>query len=205
MINIDIKKRIRTYSGSHLFHIKTSFVSNSITQVLGPSGAGKTTFLKIFAGLIQPEEGFIMVENEIWLDTKANICLPPQKRNVGFVFQDYALFPNMTVEQHLHYGTKDKEYIQQLLSLGRMETFLKHKPRQLSGGQQQRLAILRALVTRPKMLFMDEPFSALDNSLKSGIIFELKHLLKELAITCLVVTHQAFQPGEFSEFSFVLD
>ncbi len=202
MIHIDIKKRIKTYNGFNLLRIKTSFALNSITQVLGLSGAGKTTFLKVLAGLIRPEEGNIIVDNDIWLDTKAKFCLEPQKRNVGFVFQDYALFPNMTVEKHLLYGTQDAEYIKHLLKIGKMETFLHHKPRQLSGGQQQRLAILRALSTRPKLLLMDEPFSALDNALKINVINDLRQLLKELAITCIVVTHQPFNNGEFAEHTF---
>jgi molybdate transport system ATP-binding protein len=202
MIHIDIKKRIKTYNGFNLLSIKTSFALNSITQVLGLSGAGKTTFLKVLAGLIRPEEGSIIVDNDIWLDTKTKICLEPQKRNVGFVFQDYALFPNMTVEKHLLYGTQDSEYIKQLLKIGKMETFRNHKPRQLSGGQQQRLALLRALSTRPKLLLMDEPFSALDNALKLHVINDLRQLLKELEITCLVVTHQPFINGEFADYTF---
>lgn len=204
MIEIDIQKRIRTYDGFHLLRIKTSFASNSVTQITGHSGAGKTTLLKMLAGLIRPEEGTITVDNKVWLDTKAGIYLEPQQRGVGFVFQDYALFPNMTVEQHLLYGTRDGTYIRQLLSIGRMESFLRHKPRQLSGGQQQRLAILRALTTKPSVLLMDEPFSALDNTLKAGIITDLKQLLTALEITCLVVTHQPFATGEFAEGSFEL-
>ena len=202
MINIDIKKKIKTYNGFELLEINTSFASNGITQLLGISGAGKTTLLKMLAGLIRPEEGRIIVDNEIWLDTKLNIYLEPQKRHVGFVFQDYALFPNMTVEKHLLYGTQDAGYIKQLLKIGRMETFIDHKPRQLSGGQQQRLAILRALSTKPKLLLMDEPFSALDTALRSNLINDLKELLKANEITCLVVTHQPFINGEFAMHSF---
>ncbi len=199
MIYIDIKKRIKTYNGFNLLRIKSSFALNSITQVLGVSGAGKTTFLKMLAGLIRPDEGNIIVDNDIWLDTKAKIYLAPQKRKVGFVFQDYALFPNMTVEKHLLYGTQDVEYIKQLLKIGRMESFINHKPRQLSGGQQQRLAILRALSTKPKVLLMDEPFSALDTALKSNLIADLKQVVNGLEITCLVVTHQPFDTGEFAD------
>jgi len=202
MIDIDIKKKIKTYNGFELLEINTSFASNGITQLLGISGAGKTTLLKMLAGLIRPEEGRIIVDDEIWLDTKLNIYLEPQKRHVGFVFQDYALFPNMTVEKHLLYGTQDAGYIKQLLKIGRMETFIDHKPRQLSGGQQQRLAILRALSTKPKLLLMDEPFSALDTALRSNLINDLKELLKANEITCLVVTHQPFINGEFAMHSF---
>jgi molybdate transport system ATP-binding protein len=202
MIYINIKKRIKTYNGFNLLRINTTFASNSVTQVLGLSGAGKTTFLKILAGLTKVEEGNIIVDNEVWLDTETAVMLPPQARQVGFVFQDYALFPNMTVEEHLLYGTKDVAYIRQLLAIGRMDSFIRHKPRQLSGGQQQRLAILRALSTRPRMLLMDEPFSALDTSLKSGMIADLKILLEQLKATCIVVTHQPFGPNEFADASF---
>lgn len=204
MIEIDIQKRIKTYDGFHTLRVKTSFASAGVTQITGHSGAGKTTLLKILAGLIRPEQGTIRVEGQAWLDTKANLFLEAQKRNVGFVFQDYALFPHMTVEKHLLYGTNDGEYIRRLLSTGRMESFVQHKPRQLSGGQQQRLAILRALSTKPKLLLMDEPFSALDTALKTGIITDLKHLLTALNITCLVVTHQPFETRDFAEYSFEL-
>ena len=202
MIHVDIKKKIKTYKGFNLLQVKTSFAVNTLTQVIGISGIGKTTFLKILAGLIRPEEGTITVDNKIWLNTKDNFSLEPQKRNVGFVFQDYALFPNMSVEKHLLYGTQDTNYIKQLLQLGRMESHIHHKPRQLSGGQQQRLAILRALSTRPKVLLMDEPFSALDASLKSNLIDDLKSLLQDLMITCIVVTHQPFSNGAFADFTF---
>lgn len=199
MIVVDVKKRIKTYNGFSEFRFKTSFAAASTTKLYGPSGVGKTTLLKIIAGLIIPEEGVITVNNEVWLDTYKKICLPPQKRELGFVFQDYALFPNMTVEQHLRYGTQDLPYIHQLLALGEMESFKRHKPQQLSGGQQQRLAILRALSTKPKVLLMDEPFSALDNALKHNLIVNLKQLLTALHTTCIVVTHHPFEIEGFAE------
>lgn len=202
MIDINIKKKIRTYNGYNPLQVNHSFASGKVTQVLGLSGAGKTTFLKILAGLTRCEEGKIIVDEQTWLDTSTGIFLEPQQRKVGFVFQDYALFPNMTVEKHLLYGTPDTKYIKRLLALGRMDAFIHHKPRQLSGGQQQRLAILRALSTRPNLLLMDEPFSALDTALRSNIISDLKVLLSELAITTLVVTHQPFTSSEFAEDSF---
>jgi molybdate transport system ATP-binding protein len=204
MIDIDIKKSIKTYNGYNHLEIRTSFVSKSVTRIYGPSGVGKTTLLKILAGLVRPDKGIIKVNTETWLDTKANISWPPQKRRAGFVFQDYALFPNMTVEQHLAFGTKDYGYIQRLLQLGRMERFQKHKPKQLSGGQQQRLAILRALSTKPALLLMDEPFSALDNELKVVLIEDLRQLLQELETTCLIVTHYPFETEGFADHSFAM-
>ena len=107
----------------------------------------------------------------------------------GFVFQDYALFPNMTVRQHLAYATADNAWIERLLLIGKLETFSTHKPQYLSGGQQQRLAILRAIATKPKLLLMDEPFSALDAVMKAALIKDLKILFDELGTTVLIVTH----------------
>jgi molybdate transport system ATP-binding protein len=202
MIEINIKKRVKTYAGTDLIEVSASFHDQCITQITGPSGAGKTTLLKIIAGLIKPEQGKIMVNENIWLDTSAGVNLEPQKRNVGFVFQDYALFPNMTVTEHLHYGSGDAQYIDRLIAIGRLDAFRKHKPKHLSGGQQQRLAILRALTTKPKLLLMDEPFSALDHVLKKNIMSELKELFEDLKTTCLVVTHHPLEAAGFAEHSF---
>lgn len=202
MIQVEVTKQIKTYNGQQLIQISTSFATQATTQIFGPSGAGKTTFLKILAGLVQPEQGLIRVHQETWLDTNAGICLSPQKRKVGFVFQDYALFPHLTVEKHLLFGSPDKAYVQRLLDIGRMQPFQQHKPRQLSGGQQQRLAILRALSTKPQLLLMDEPFSALDHTLKQSIITDLKALLFELKITCLVVTHYPAETGDLAQHTF---
>jgi len=169
--------------------IRQEFPEGSITRISGPSGAGKTTFLKIIAGFIRPDKGHIVANGKPWLDTDAHIHVPPEKRLAGFVFQGYALFPNMTVRQHLEYATNDKAWIRRLLKLGRLEAFAGQKPARLSGGQQQRLAILRALATRPKLLLMDEPFSALDQPMRVELIHELKLLFEELGTTVLIVSH----------------
>jgi molybdate transport system ATP-binding protein len=202
MIEIDIKKKIRIYDGSESLAVKTSFASQSITTIHGPSGAGKTTFLKILAGLVKPDEGFITINGETWLNKSKGYSLSPQQRKVGFVFQDYALFPTMNVLQQLQFGCKDEAYVEQLISIGRMGSFLKHRPKQLSGGQQQRLAILRALSIKPKLLLMDEPFSALDQVLKKSLMADLKQLIFEQEMTCLVVTHYPFETESFSTNSF---
>ncbi len=204
MIEVAITKQIKTYNGQQQLQISTSFATQATTQIFGPSGAGKTTFLKILAGLVQPEQGLIRVHQETWLDTNVGVGWSPQKRKVGFVFQDYALFPHLTVEQHLLYGTPDKAYIQRLLDLGRILPFQHHKPRQLSGGQQQRLALLRALSIKPQLLLMDEPFSALDHTLKQSMITDLKALLSELKMTCLVVTHYPAETGDLAQHTFEL-
>jgi molybdate transport system ATP-binding protein len=189
MISVDIEKKLKAYHGQQVLKVTRQFDAGSIAKIYGPSGVGKTTLLKIIAGFIIPEKGKIIVENITWLDTIANVNIPPQKRNIGFVFQDYALFPNMNIQQHLEYATVDKEWIKRLLQLGKLETLTMHKPEYLSGGQQQRLAILRALAIKPKLLLMDEPFSALDPEMKSELIIGLKSIFKELNATVLIVSH----------------
>jgi len=189
MICINIEKKLKAYSGRQWLKINHEFDDGSITKIYGPSGSGKTTFLKIIAGLLAPEKGVITVDGIFWLDTSAKISLSPQKRLVGFVFQNYALFPNMTVQQHLEYASKDAQWIQHLLKIGKLETLSDHKPEHLSGGQQQRLAILRAIAIKPKVLLMDEPFSALDPKMKSALIADLKALFAELKMTVLIVSH----------------
>ncbi|MDB5129077.1 ATP-binding cassette domain-containing protein [Mucilaginibacter sp.] len=189
MITVDIKKGLKAYNGLQILQIKKKFSAGSITRITGPSGAGKTTFLKMVAGLITPDSGIIKTNNTAWFDASQQINLSPQQRHIGFVFQDYALFPNMTVKQHLEYATDDIQWISRLLKIGGLGDFTDHKPNHLSGGQQQRLAILRALAIKPKLLLMDEPFSALDLKMKSALIKDLQGLFAELGATALIVSH----------------
>lgn len=198
MITVAVQKKIRTYKGETQLIVNAVFPEGSVTKVYGPSGAGKTTFLKILAGLCKVEKGLITVDGETWLDTAQHIDRKPQERKTGFVFQDYALFPNMTVEEHLKYATADQHLIERLLLIGKMESFKKHKPKQLSGGQQQRLAILRALAIKPRLLLMDEAFSALDDDLRELLIADLKILLKEFGTTTIIVSHHAQETIGFS-------
>ena len=189
MIAAEIHKKLKAGSGLVDLHIKLKAERGSITVIHGPSGAGKTTFLKILAGLITPDKGQITVDSIIWLDTDKKINLSPQQRKAGFVFQNYALFPNMNVRQHLEYATNDVEWINKLISIGKLQGHSDHKPDQLSGGQQQRLAILRAMANKPALLLMDEPFSALDQKTKAELMAELKTLWNNLQTTVIIVSH----------------
>lgn len=189
MIVIDIEKKMRTYEGHRLLKVNANIASQNITLVTGPSGTGKTTFLKVIAGLTHPEKGKLIVDGATWLNTETKVNLPPQRRRTGFVFQNYALFPNMTVRQHLEYATTDNEWITELLHFAKLETLTRHKPEYLSGGQQQRLAIIRALAIKPGVMLMDEPFSALDADMRKEMVPQLKALLQKINATCLLVTH----------------
>jgi len=198
MISVAIEKQLKTYQGVQVLKIAHNFQTPGITKISGVSGVGKTTFLKIIAGFIQPEKGIITVNGQTWLDTENKISLSPQKRSTGFVFQDYALFPNMTVKQHLEYATHDAGWTEKLLVIGKLETLTDHKPLHLSGGQQQRLAILRALAIKPKLLLMDEPFSALDPEMKRELISEMKLVFNELNMTVLIVSHNPQELGDMA-------
>ncbi|MCC8411052.1 ATP-binding cassette domain-containing protein [Mucilaginibacter sp. UR6-1] len=198
MIEINIQKKLNIYSGEQVLDFTGQLPLNTITKISGPSGAGKTTLLKIIAGLITPENGRVIVEGTTWLDTEKKINLSPQKRLTGFVFQDHALFPNMTVLQHLQYATNDKQWINHLLSIAEMTAFASNKPSHLSGGQQQRLAVIRALAVRPKLILMDEPFSALDTKTKARFTSALSSLFSNMRMTALIVSHN---PQELDAFA----
>lgn len=189
MIAIDIHKKLKAGARETDLRVQLRAGEGSIMVIYGPSGAGKSTFLKVVAGLMKPEQGRITVNDKVWLDTSANINLSPQERKAGFVFQNYALFPHMTVRQQLAFATDDVRWIDQLISIGQLQDHANHKPDYLSGGQQQRLAILRAMANKPALLLMDEPFSALDQTTKAGLIADLKLLWDELQTTVIIVSH----------------
>lgn len=189
MIKIDIKLPINTAKGKKQLELNTCLKANEITAIFGESGAGKTTLLKIIAGIIKPEFGRIEVEDEPWLDTQKNINLSIQKRKIGFVFQDYALFPNMSVKENISYAATSKQKAEELLSLMNLENLAKIYPKNLSGGQAQRVALARALAREPQILLLDEPLSALDFKMRSFLQDELVKILQHFKITTLLVSH----------------
>ncbi|WP_224281502.1 sulfate/molybdate ABC transporter ATP-binding protein [Campylobacter jejuni] len=189
MIKIDIKLPINTAKGKKQLELNTCLKANEITAIFGESGAGKTTLLKIIAGLIKPEFGRIEVGDELWFDTQKNINLSIQKRKIGFVFQDYALFPNMSVKENISYAATSKQKAEELLSLMNLENLAKIYPKNLSGGQAQRVALARALAREPQILLLDEPLSALDFKMRSFLQDELVKILQHFKITTLLVSH----------------
>ena len=167
----------------------------SVTILFGPSGSGKTTILRCLAGLEQPEEGTIVFNGRCWLNTVKGLAIPPQHRGLGYMSQDYALFPNYTVEGNVAYGltalsaTERSVRVKEVLRLLEIEELSQRRPAQLSGGQQQRVALARAIARRPQLLLLDEPLSALDAPTRTALCSELRTLLRGLAIPCVVVTH----------------
>lgn len=164
-----------------------------IVGILGPSGSGKSTLLRLVAGLESPSGGSIAISGRTVADDTSFI--PPEKRGVGMVFQDYALFPHLTVASNIEFGLhrlskKDRAVrLAEMLELVQLTGFEKRYPHELSGGQQQRVALARALAPRPSILLMDEPFSNLDADLKASIRGELRDILRKAEMTCLFVSH----------------
>lgn len=161
--------------------------------ILGPSGSGKSTLLRLIAGLEMPNSGSISIAGTSVVNDA--LFVQPENRGVGMVFQDYALFPHMTVKGNILFGLskisrKDRiSRLKEMLQLVQMEEFEKRYPHELSGGQQQRIALARALAPKPKLLLMDEPFSNLDADLKESIRADLGSILKKAEMTCIIVTH----------------
>jgi molybdenum ABC transporter molybdate-binding protein len=190
MLEIQISKKLRDFSVE-----LNEQIGNETLVIIGHSGCGKSSTLKMLAGLVEPDEGYIGLEGQRFFDKKNKINLPPESRNIGFVFQNYALFPHLTVTENILFGIKDLSdeekqlRLQEVLALLGLHSMAQAKPSMLSGGEQQRVAIARALVTRPKLLLFDEPLSALDVSTRTRVRTELKELLHTLSIPSIVVTH----------------
>jgi len=190
-----INKKLHGNIGEMELDIEFSLKNGDFLAIMGESGSGKTTILRIIAGL-EKSNSKIIIDNEIWQDEK--IFLPPQKRKIGFVFQDYALFPNMSVIENLLYVNKDKDLAYFLLEITNLNELKNRYPHTLSGGQKQRVALARALMRKPKILLMDEPFSALDPDMRNNLQKEIMILHKEFNLTTIMVSHS---PNEIYKLS----
>lgn len=157
--------------------------------VCGPSGSGKTTLLRCLAGLERPDSGFILDGSRVWFDSERRIFVPPRSRCVGLVFQDYALFPNMTVLGNVAYAAKSRERALELIDLVHLRDLAYQLPRELSGGQRQRVALVRALAREPDLLLLDEPLSALDEELRKELGDEIRAIQRRLGICAVMVSH----------------
>ncbi len=183
--------------------ISFTIADGEIACLLGPSGSGKTTILRCVAGFERPTQGVISSDNEII--TSQTIHVPPAKRNVGMIFQDYALLPHLSVEKNVGFGlhqlsrTEKTKKVQEVLEVVGLEKLSKQYPHQLSGGQQQRVALARAIAPNPRLILMDEPFSNLDVSLRNRLGQEIKQILKHYDITALMVTHDQHEAFAFAD------
>ena len=187
MIKIKISKALHGSSGEMNLDVDLEIKSGDFIALSGKSGSGKTTLLRSLAGL-ESSAGIVEVDGEVWQDNRG-LFLPVQKREIGFVFLDYALFEYMSVEENLLFVNRDRELAGHLLEATELSALKKRLPSSLSGGQKQRVALCRALMNRPKLLLMDEPFSALDPLMRVKLQNELLSLHKEFGCTTIMVSH----------------
>ncbi|MGV3604181.1 MAG: ABC transporter ATP-binding protein [Dyadobacter fermentans] len=208
LLDVHIRHTLHTAHGVLPMEVDFALPGNSILALTGPSGAGKTTLLKQIAGLSMPSSGRIAFGKNQWLDTPNRMHIPAQHRHIGFVFQDYALFPNMTVMQNLEYALPrngDRTLIGHLLETTGLAQLASRKPHQLSGGQQQRVALARALVREPELLLMDEPFAALDPEMRVQLQDLLLKLRRERPFTVVLVTHDMGEIFRLADLVAVMD
>jgi len=185
MISLHLKKQLRYFD----LDISFSCPEGKMLVMVGPSGGGKTTIIRILAGLDVPDEGKIMFNDEVWFDSVSGSNLPPQKRHLGYVFQEYTLFPHLNLYENAAFAAADKSEIDELFGMFKISHLGKRKPHLVSGGERQRCAICQALATHPRVLLMDEPFSALDVVTRRELREELKNLKGKFSFPIIYVTH----------------
>tara|TARA_R110000868_G_scaffold1635_9_gene13144 strand:- start:11455 stop:12327 length:873 start_codon:yes stop_codon:yes gene_type:complete len=207
MIRLNLKKTLKSTGGIMVLDLELHIKKGQFVTLFGESGAGKTSTLRMLSGLLKPDTGTIMVGGTTWFDSGKNINLMPQHRKVGYVFQDYALFPNMTVKQNLEYAlqkNQDKAIIEELLDFAELSELQNRKPETLSGGQKQRVALARALVQRPEILILDEPLSALDLKMRIKLQEYLLKIHKKYNLTTILVSHDIGEIVKLSDCVFEL-
>lgn len=197
----------KTYQGRYHALKKCSLQigAGKLCAVVGHSGSGKTTLLRLIAGLERPDNGSIFIGSEEM--NSATTFVDPAKRGVGMVFQNYALFPHLTVAKNIAYGLKQpaQSKVDELLKLVGLSGYQKKYPHELSGGEQQRVALARTLAPNPRLLLLDEPFSNLDADLKSGIRKEVRRIIKEMKLTAMFITHDLVDALDIADEIILLD
>jgi len=208
MIRLNFKKEMHTPQGREWLDIDFNISKGGFVTLFGESGAGKTTFLRILAGLTQPQEGHIEVDGEIWFDSHKGINLPIQQRKTGFIFQENNLFPHMTVRENLEYACgdqKERNSIDEWIRTMGLKGLEGQKPDKISGGQKQRVALIRALISRPKILLLDEPLSDLDINARLNLQDEIIKVYQKTGITTILVSHDLSEVFKLSKRVFVID
>ncbi len=184
-ISASFKKRLQYFD----LDISFSCATESLIVMIGPSGGGKTTIIRMLAGLTTPDEGRVTFGDEVWFDSAKRINISPQKRRLGYVFQDYTLFPHLNLYDNAAFAAADKQEVAELFKLFNISHLRDRKPHQVSGGERQRCALCQALARHPQLLLLDEPFSALDVITRRGLREELKSLKCTLSCPIIYVTH----------------
>jgi molybdate transport system ATP-binding protein len=208
MIDISIHKKLCSNSGSMDLDVKFNISRGKLITLYGKSGAGKTTILKIIAGLLKPDDGSIVVDGKIWFDSVKKMNLRTQKRNLGFVFQDYSLFPNMSVKENLTFALvkgQDRKIVNDLIEIIELGHLQNKSPNTLSGGQKQKVALARTLVQRPEILLLDEPLSALDEEMRIRLQRYILKVHQEFNLTTILISHDISEIIKMSDYLMELD
>jgi|TARA_B100000609_G_scaffold29475_1_gene20679 ABC-type spermidine/putrescine transport systems, ATPase components len=189
-MNLIIKSLNFSYQSEEVFKdLNLNFNSGILNLVSGPSGSGKTTLLNLIAGLEKPSSGLIMLDDDV--QSSNDKFIEPENRNIGFIFQDFALFPHLNIKQNIEFsGNRNEELLNRLINELSIANHLSKYPHELSGGQQQRVSIARALFSEPKVLLIDEPISNQDKNNKTEIIRIISEFIKEEEIVCILVSHE---------------
>ncbi|MBT8290326.1 MAG: ABC transporter ATP-binding protein [Muriicola sp.] len=192
MVEVRIHKKLGAGTAEFTLNTDLTIAEGSLLTLYGPSGSGKTSLLRGIAGLLPPDKGYIAFQDRTWFNSEKKINLPPQKRNIGYVFQDYALFPNMTVIENLKFAkskSAPNNIIADLLDVMDLAALENRKPETLSGGQKQRVALARALVQQPDVLLLDEPLAALDTDMRLSLQDHILDAHNKLGLTTIMVSH----------------
>ena len=203
LLKVNIQKELKEFDLDVDFELKKGCLG-----ILGPSGCGKSMTLKSIAGIVNPDNGFISLNDTVYFDSSNKTNLKPQKRNVGYLFQNYALFPNMTVEENVAIGLGkdyDKNHLSEIIKRYHLNGLEKRYPRELSGGQQQRVALARIMAYGPDVILLDEPFSAMDTFLKEQLRLELVNSLRDFDGFSIMVTHNRDEAFQFCDELIILD
>ncbi len=192
MIDFHLQRTLHGPDGDLNLDVGATIAKGELVTLYGPTGSGKSSVLRMLAGLMNPKGGFIRISGQTWYDGSSRTNLKTQYRNIGMVFQDYSLFPNMTVRENLEFALstgQNKAIIDQLLEISGLASLQQRKPHLLSGGQKQRVALTRALVRKPKLLLLDEPLSALDFDMRTKLQNYIMDFHREFELTTMLVSH----------------
>lgn len=208
MIEFLLQKNLHTAEGEMQLHVTAKIERGQFVSLYGASGAGKTSILRMLAGFMKPNDGYIKVAGNMWYSGSHKNYLEPQQRSIGFVFQDYALFPNMNVRENLLFALGKNEatnIVDELLDVTGLTNLAGRKIQALSGGQQQRVALARAIAKKPAILLLDEPLSAIDTAMRAQLQDMLREIHKRYALTTILVSHNADEIIKLSDVVIQLD
>lgn len=212
MIEINLYKKLSGADGLINLGIELNINKGDFICLYGKSGVGKTSIIKMISGLLKPDSGYININNEAWFDSKKNINIKTNKRKIGYVFQEYALFPNMTVRENIEFPLdnknekkNNKDFVNQILETIKLNELANRDIQTLSGGQKQRVALARALVRKPDILLLDEPLSALDIEMRLVLQRELYDIHKKFNLTTIMITHDISEVFKLSNMVYVIE